>query len=267
MKSIFFKIGAFLLITSNMFSQDFEVAPVTINFNAEPGQNQSIPVSITNHSNKKTIFTVSLSDFVINKAGERIQMLPATTENSLVNWISINPPLLEINPNETKQFLASIQAPVGDYSSKWAYIVIRTATEQTSLLADKNIQTGLNISGQILVRTIQSPRSNINYKIKIHSLQEIASITESSVRKFNVTIDNIGDKIANCRIFLLASNLADAKETVVYETKIESYPNTQQILTLQMPATLPAGKYSLAAIADYGNRNNLEGTQILIEVK
>lgn len=256
-----------LIIDQYSFSQDFEVSPVIINFTAEPGQYQSVPVSITNHSNKKSSFTIQLSDFVINKEGQKVQMPPASTEHSLVNWLSINPPFIELNPNEVKQVLVNIQAPVGDYSTKWSYIFVRSTTEQTSTLADKELQTGMLINAQIVILAIQSPRSNVNYKMKISNLQEITNLNDST-RKFKVNIDNIGDKISNCKILLVASNLTDAKETILSEMKLESYPDTQQTVILKMPLDiLPIGKYALAAILDYGSRSNLEGTQLLIEVK
>jgi hypothetical protein len=255
-----------ILFTECIFSQDFEVSPVIINFNAEPGQNQSVAVTIINHSSKKSSFTLHLGDFVINKEGKKIQMPPASTEHSLVSWISLNPPFIELNPNETKQVMVSIQAPVGDYLTRWAYIYVRSTTEQTAILADKELQAGMLINAQIVIRAIQSPKSNINYKMKINNLQEITTDSDST-RRFSANIDNIGDKITKCKIILLASNLANAKETILSEIKLESYPDTQQSIMLNMPKILAPGNYALAAILDYGSKANLEGTQILIEVK
>ena len=53
-------------VFQNIISQDFEVAPVKIFFEAEPGQTQSMPVSILNHSNHKQAYILELSDFIVN---------------------------------------------------------------------------------------------------------------------------------------------------------------------------------------------------------
>lgn len=255
-----------LLLLSIGYAQDFEVSPAIINFNAEPGQTQTIPINILNHSNKKTSFTITLGDFIVNKEGQKIQMPPASTEHSLVNWISINPPFIEMNPNEARQIMVSIQAPVGDYTTKWANIFVRTTTEQTALLADKKLQTGMLIQSQIVIRAYQSPKTSINYRMKITGLSEISTGTDT-IRRFKANVDNLGDKISDCKVTLLASNLSTAEEIKLQELEFKSFPDSQLDIKLQMAKdALPPGKYALAAILDYGSQSNLEGTQMIITV-
>ncbi len=264
----FFKlvtIVCLLIIKNYSIAQDFEVSPVLLFFNAEPGQTQTIPINIFNHANTKTSFVLSLGDFVVNKEGEKIAMPASSTEHSLVNWISINPPFLEINPNEERQVLISIQAPSGDFTTKWANIFVRTSKEQTALLADKAIQTGLMVNGQMILRAVQSPKTNINYKLKIGSLAEITR--DSTSRIYTAIIDNMGDKIAKCKVTLIASNLSTAQETKLDEITFESYPDAQLNIKLKMSQKLPQGRYALAAILDYGSKSNLEGTQILLDIE
>ncbi len=269
MKNTFLKLplNLLLLLTfSTSFAQDFEVSPVILNFNAEPGQTQTIPISITNHSNAKSSFSILLGDFVANKEGVLIAMPPASTEHSLVNWVSINPPFIEMNPNEQRQIIVSIQAPVGDYTTKWANIYVRSTAEQTALLADKELQTGLVISGQIVIRVYQSPKSNVNYRMKIMGLTEITTRSDT-VRRFKANIDNLGDKISDCKVTLLASSLSTAEETKLQVIQFKSFPDSQQEIELQMKKdALPPGKYALAAILDYGPQSNLEGSQMVIRV-
>ncbi len=247
-------------------AQDFEVAPAKIYFEAEPGQTQTIPVTITNHSNGKQAYIMELSDFIVNKEGQYINMPAASTEHSLVNWISVNPPFIELNPNESRQILLSIQAPSGDYTTKWANVYIKATAEQTAFSVDKATQTGLQLSPQILVRVHQSPKSNINYRMKISNLAETTAPTDT-IRTFQAIVDNLGDKITQCKVILIAADLSTAKETIITEMKFPSYPDSQRQIKLMMKNILPPGRYALAAILDYGNKNNLEGTQMLIEVK
>ncbi|MBN1251932.1 MAG: hypothetical protein JXA16_07340 [Bacteroidales bacterium] len=254
------------LLSNNINSQDFEISPATMNFNAEPGQTQTIPMNIINHSSQKSAFTVVLSDYIINKEGNKIIMPPASTEHSLVNWISINPPFFELNPNESRQVIVSIQAPVGDYSTKWAHINVRSTTEQTASLADKKLQTGMLVQGQIVVNAIQSPRSNVNYKMKITSLAENTNINDT-IRTFTANIDNLGDKISDCKVTLLASDLSNAKEYVLQVIEFQVFPDSPRIIIMSFNKNaLPKGTYSLAAILDYGPKANLEGTQMMITV-
>lgn len=253
-------------LNSQLISQDFEVAPAKIFFEAEPGQSQTIPVTITNHSNIKQAYIMELSDFIVNKEGQSVMMPASSTEHSLVNWLRINPPFIELNPNESRQIMLSIQAPTGDYTTKWANVFVKATTEQTAFNVDKGTQTGLQVSPQIVIQVHQSPKSNVNYRMKISNLTEITSPNDT-LRTFQAVIDNLGDKITQCKVILLAADLSTAKETIITEVKFSSYPDSQRIMKLIMKNILPAGKYALAAILDYGSRNNLEGTQLLIDVK
>lgn len=256
-----------IFIGTTIIAQDFEVSPVKIDFNAEPGQSQSIPINIFNHSSQKLSFTIQLGDYSINKEGAKINMPMASTEHSLVNWMSVNPPLVEVNPNEIKQVIISIQAPAGDFSTRWANIFITNTIEQTASLADKIMKTGIQVQGQILVRVRQSPKSNINYKMKISNLLAQQTLNDSAV-VYTANVDNLGDKITSCKVFLMASNLSDAQEKKLSEITFESYPDTQIKISMPMNKnSLPKGKYALAAILDYGNKANLEGTQIIIDVE
>lgn len=258
-----------LIVTQlmKMNAQDFEVSPVFMNFNAEPGQTQSLPITIINHSNAISAFTIILKDFVINKEGVSIEMPAASTEHSLVNWISINPPFLELNPNEARQVIVSIQSPVGDYSTKWANILVRSTKEQTALLADKEVQTGMSVLGQITIIAYQSPKSNVNYKMKISGLSEVTNLNDS-LRRFKANVNNIGDKITDCKVTLLASDLSTAQETVLQVRSFKSFPDTEREIKFEFSkALLPPGKYALAAVLDYGKQSNLEGTQILLTVE
>ncbi len=256
-------MSAFLQINA----QDFEISPVDLKFDAEPGQSQSKSITITNHSNKNSTFVVSIADFAVDKYGRKIAVEQSSTDHSLANWLSINPVFLTISPNETRQVIVSVQAPVEDYSSRWSYIFIKNTVEQTAFNADKNLKSGMNISGQIAVEVYQSPESNKNYKMKIYELSEIVSENDS-IRQFTAIADNIGEKITNCKVTLLASNLSNAEETVLQVIRFKSFADTQREIKFTIKSNaLKPGKYALAAILDYGIQSNLEGTQMIINVK
>lgn len=60
-------------------------------------------------------------------------------------------------------------------------------------------------------------------------------------------------------------------ETAIEEkfnpVKVTVYPDQARVVKLQLPKSTGAGKFALAAIMDYGHRQPLEGTQILLEAK
>jgi hypothetical protein len=257
----------YILISVSLFSQDFEVAPVIVDFTADPGETETKIITIQNHGNKKLSIVLGIEDYLIDTKGNR-SFLPAnSTKNSIANSISFSPSLLEINPNESKEVAVTVQAPADDYSTKWGIIYVTSAAEQNAFTADKTVQAGIGISARISVQVSHSPKSNKNYNVKITNLREITK-EGNAERDFQANIENIGEKITNCKVYLVASNIKTAEEFTFNSLNITVYPKSSRIVELKLPqGSLKNGQYSLAAILDYGSSSALEGTQIMIEVK
>ncbi len=55
-----------IIMATTVLSQDFEVSPVKLFFNADPGSTQIKTVTVKNHTNKTQSFLLSVGDFGIN---------------------------------------------------------------------------------------------------------------------------------------------------------------------------------------------------------
>ncbi len=255
---------------TDSYAQDFEVAPVVIDFHVEPGQSGTQYLNLRNHSKTLQKFTLNVNDYVLNDEGEKQPKPPGSTEHSLANWITVNPSFLELQPNGSKKIEVKLTVPKGENGTKWGMIKIRTAKEQSAQKADKKMATGLVIVPQISVYVNQAPESNTNFAGEIDGLQEITSESDT-VRKFKVNVHNTGDRILRgAKIWLATTDLNTAKEKRFEPKKITLFPDRsrEMVLTLPKDAPLETGKkYALAAIFDYGNRKTLKGAQIMIEGK
>jgi hypothetical protein len=254
------------LIHKNLVAQDFEVAPVILEFNAEPGDNQSKVVTVRNHNNKKTSYLISLADFLPSITGENKTLPPNSTKRSCANWLNINPSFFELNPGDEIQIQVSMMVPNDQYSATWCLLFIQPTLEQSSWSADKNLRTGITVSGRIGIIITQSPKSNTNHSLKISSLVEITGLGQKD-RLFSATIENLGDKITKSKVYLIASNIKTAEEKQFPSMEFVVFPKMSRTIELRLPNELVPGSYSLAAILDYGTKYSLEGTQILIDVK
>jgi hypothetical protein len=247
-------------------AQDFEVAPVRVSFNAAPGETQTRTVTIKNHSNRRESFTVRPIDFLVQRNG-KAEMLPAgSTRNSIANWININPSFVELEPNESRTIQINLQAPSDDFSSKWGMLSFFTTREQTAFHADRALQTGVSLSGRIDIYVSYNPASSEPGRIDINRLQEAFSINPNEMA-FTVNLDNLSERIMVGRIFLIASNLETGQEQRFRTVEVTTYPQAGRTVELTIPKSLPAGKYSVAAILDYQGSSSLKGTQIIIDVK
>jgi len=112
----------------------------------------------------------------------------------------------------------------------------------------------------------QSPRSNNNYKATINGLKEITKRAEKQ-QSFEAVIANVGDNVIDANVYLTLANLQTGKEEKFGIVKTTVYPDATRKVTLQMPRIKVKGKYVLAAIYDYGHRQPLGGSQLMLEIK
>ncbi|WP_462282152.1 fimbrial biogenesis chaperone [Salinivirga cyanobacteriivorans] len=265
MKVKFLSIIFFLISLSQVLAQDFEVAPVTLYFNANPGESQSKVVTIKNHSSEKKSFILSSTDFEITTDGEKRYRPANSTKNSIASWLSISPAFFDLEPNAERQVTVSVQPPTDDDGSRWGAIFVRTTEEKTTFESDAKLSAGITISPRIAIQVYQTAKSNKNLKAKIDQLREIPS-EDSTERWFSAIVTNLSDIIIHCKVFLIASNMQTAKEHQYPPVQFDSYPKNTQKIILKMPKGLPKGTYALAAVLDYGSNVNLEGTQMVIQV-
>lgn len=248
----------FLSLTVS-FSQDFEVAPVKLNYDCEPGEIQTKIMTIRNHDVQKHQFSLSISDM-------KLDSVKTSSSKSCKDWLTINPSFFDVNPNDKVEVKVIMQVPPGESSTRGAIIHVSATEEQNALSADKQMRSAIKVSPRVTVKVIQSPKSNTNYKGAISNLKEITQ-AKDTVRIFQVKISNPGDKMLDTKVYLVLSNLQTAKEIKAIPKNSSLFPGTSQILQLFMPKNVPPGKYSLAAILDYGNNSSLEAVQMNVEVK
>ncbi|MGM0497784.1 MAG: hypothetical protein ACQESJ_07685 [Bacteroidota bacterium] len=267
MKKIALLTGILILLTGNVWAQDIEVAPIRVNFTANPQESETKAITVKNHGNSKESVVLKFRDYITYKDGSKKTLPAESSDNSIAKWITMNPSYLEINPNESQTVQLNFQAPDDDYTSKWGILSVSTAKEQTSFSADKETTAGISLYGRIDVYLTYTPQSEqgANKRVKISNLKETTT-EEDSVRTFSVHIDNLGNTIVPCKVYLLASNMNTLEEKRLATQEIQAYPQTSRTLELELPDTLKSGEYSLSAILDYGNSDALEGTQISIEV-
>ncbi len=254
----------FLLASSK--GQDFEVAPVLIAFDANPGEIQTRILTIRNHSNERQRFVMNLNDFMFNETGAKQAVEAGSTSRSLVEWLTINPAFIELNPNETAEIQLIMSVPRNGFSTRWGMIPVELAREQSSSGVDKQLTTGVLLVPRIVVLLTQSPRSNQDYRGTVSGVTEVTKPGDL-FRSFEGTLINQGDKILDAKVFLAAANIETLEEEQMNPISVTVYPDQTRKVTLSLNKELQPGKYAVAFLMDYGHRTSIEGSQILLEVQ
>jgi len=207
-----------------------------------------------------------LGDWLTDEDGEVKYFTPGTISRSCADWVTVSPNLVTLQPNEAASINVTILVPEDDAATKWAVLFVQSAVEQTGAAAiDKDVQMGVQLSLRIAVPIYQSPASNKLYKGTIEGLTQ--KISETGDRTFDTQVINLGDKILNCKVYFVVSNLETAEEFTSDPLEFSLLPESNKKLEYTLDQKLEKGKYSVAAILDYGFNDELEGIQLDIEVK
>ncbi len=258
--NLFFTV-LFLLFSLALKSQDFEVAPVKMNFKVDPEESQTKILSVKNHSNFRTSFSISFADFIIDKNGRKQAIERNSSKTSCTEWITPEKTFFDINPNEQIQIKITMQPPVDDYTTRWALMYIQTVHEKTSFDVDEGIGAGVRVSGRIAVEIYREPVMPLVPKLKIKDLREVSDI-DSTHRYFTADVINTGKTIAKCKVTFIASDLNTAEEIEFDPIFFNSFPGFLREVKFKLPNTIPSGKYSLAVLLDYGKDITIEGTRL-----
>jgi hypothetical protein len=250
----------------NIVAQDFEVAPVMMSFNANPGEIQTKQINLINHGSKPQKYTLKLSDYELDAEGNKKALPAGSSKRSCADWITLNPSFVELSPNQAITIEAIMTVPKDGFSARWCMIYVAATKEQTSFEADKNIATGVLLTPRIVILVKQSPQSNNNYKASIYGLKEVTKSGDRQ-RVFEVNVANTGDNVIEASVTLAMANILTAYEEKYTPVEVTVYPDAVRTVRLELPKHLEIGKYAMAAILDYGHRQPLEGTQLMLEVK
>lgn len=265
-KARIFLINVCLTFWMALAAQDFEVAPVLVSFTANPGETQTRELTITNHGNEVQTFNMSLSDYTVDEQGTKQALAAGTTDRTLVDWLTVNPSYVELNPNETATASMRLTVPRTAYNTRWGMVSVEVAKEQVAAQADKQLATGVIIVPRIVILVKQSPPSNRNFSGTVSGLKEVES-PNKAFRSFEAVLENTGDNILDAKVFLALANIQTAEEKQYLPTSVTVYPKQKRRITLVLQETPPPGDYALAFLMDYGENSTIEGAQILLTIE
>jgi hypothetical protein len=262
---ISFAIAAFLF-GSGVNAQQIEVTPGKLSFTANPGSSQTQQILVRNNGVREQSYIFNLADWLTDEENQTRYFEPGSISRSCADWITISPNLLTLQPNEQAAVNVTMLVPENENSTKWAVIFVQAAREQVGPTAvDKDVELGVNLTLRIAVPVFQSPVSNTLYKGTLEGLTQ--TIEEDGTRTFDTQVMNLGDKILNCKVYFIVSSLETGEEFTSDPIEFSLLPESNRNISYQHEEMLSSGKYSVAAILDYGYNDELEGIQLDIDVK
>lgn len=250
-----------VMLSQAAYSQDFEVSPCNLNFNALPGTLQSREIVITNHSSNAAMFQVRLEDYDIDEDGNRHVRQRGSVPYSCNNWVSVSPTLLGIDPNSQGVVVVTMSVPNEARESRWGQLVVSESHERTSLFADNSNGAGVILSPEIVVDLVQTPNGFSDSRAALSSFVELEPM-EDGTRIFNVTVTNQGHGIVSGQLYVVAANLQHLLESEIMKRQVRVLPGSSLKLRLALePGLLPNGEYDFTCLFDMGPSLPLKGVR------
>lgn len=248
------------------YGQGLEVSPVRLDFSLEPGSNESRTITVRNTSNKRASYTLSSADWYMDEAGNVIQVAAGEHERSCAEWIAFTPSFIELDANASQEVTVTMRVPGREKATKWAITYIAIKREQEAPSADRDLAMGIQVDQTVGVFVTQSPRSNRDASAKLIDFEDVSE-PGADVRTFAVRAQNTGDKILDCNMYLVVSDLQNATERKLEPITFRVLPDGIIRQELVLPNDLKKGSYLVAAILDYGPNFPLEGAQMQLKVE
>jgi hypothetical protein len=181
-----------------LLAQDFEVAPVVLNFTATTKTPQSIDLYITNHDETPNTYKLSFSDEYFGQDGKRQYIEAGSTINSCYKWISMDREEILVGPEQTGSITLTLSpSNPGANKTKWLTAFVGIQKENIEgVFEKKSTQTGIRLIPRIAVKIIQNfnEKTNVSFEIidstiLFNKLNDVLSFrlkntTEGEVKQF-----------------------------------------------------------------------------------
>lgn len=238
-------------LCSNLLAQDFEVAPVVLNFTATIESPQSIDLYITNHDETPNTYILNFSDEYFGQDGERRYVEAGSTENSCYKWLSLDRQEVLVGPEQTGTIRITM-APNGTITSntKWMSAFVSIKKEKNADIFNNNsTEAGIKLIPRIAIKILQnfSKKSNVTFEI-IDSTIFFNKANNILSLKFKNTTEG---EVKQFKYFYSSYSETTNKEFQSVPTTTTLYPNQIKNISYNL-SSLGAGSHECLFLIDPG---------------
>lgn len=265
--SLFVAIITCLSFTAHAQKSAISIGPATLYFTVDKGQTATQTAYITNKLSKPYSFSIEVIDWTLDSNGDDRFYEPKTVQNSCAQWITLDKTFVEIPANSKEGINVTLHVPDSADAVKeikWTMLHIGTKGEKKAPKKTGELELELTKSLAVGVRVYQVPPANVSLTKKI-KMRSFTMLQDSAT--YRIDGENTGDMMLRCQYSIELSSETGEKITVGPKQAL-MLPGQKRYIDLQMPKTLPKGKYTATALIEPGDDDvPLEASEMTIEVK
>lgn len=241
-------------------AQKISTSPTRINYKVTPGSSGRSRITVANNSVDKQGFQVTFGDFSASINGKSQFSKEGTQDRSCSGWLTATPSVFELEPGETQdiQVLMDVPADSSALIARWAvaYVQLR-APENDGQGSGEGLKVQVNQSYRFGVYLFQTPPSATDSKGEISGL----NYEDDS---FTIKMKNAGETFLRCNSYIELTSLSTGETKRITTRGFTMLPALNRNTVFKIPTDMPPGRYSVLAVMDYGNRDEVEAAEMEI---
>jgi len=241
-------------------AQKISTSPTRINYKVSPGASGRSRITVANNSTEKQGFQVTFGDFSASVSGKSQFSAQGTEDRSCANWLTATPAVFELEPGETQdvQVLIDVPADSAALIARWAVAYVQLAApENDGKGSGAGLKVQVNQSYRFGVYLFQTPPSATDSRGEINGLNY-----END--SFTIEMRNAGETFLRCNSYIELTNLSTGETKRITTRGFTMLPALSRNTSFKIPQDMPPGKYSVLAVMDYGNRDEVEAAEMEI---
>lgn len=243
-------------------AQKISTSPTRINYKVSPGASGRSTITVANNSNDRQGFQINFGDFSANAAGKSQFSKKGVVSRSCADWLTATPAVFELAPGETQDISILLDAPADSSAllARWAVAYVRLRPLD---FGNKDASDGLNVrvnqSYRFGVYIFQTPPNASDARGEISGL-------DYKDNRFTIQMRNAGETFLTCNSYIELTSLATGETKRINTRGFTMLPALDRNTVFQIPPDIPAGRYSVLAVMDYGNRDEVEAAEMEIMI-
>jgi hypothetical protein len=247
------------------------VSPAHFHLAINPGEQKTIKVKVSNSTDRKNSFRISLVDFEQNSAGKTMFKAPSDSSRyGLSKWISLAPTFVQLAPMQKKDITMVVNVPEGAEGEKagWCILMVEQEEPKEALeIAGGNkdvIGFGVKPTFAFGVYIYQNPPNVNNANV------DIVDFTHNQLDSLNVVsiqTTNKGDGIAYCTSYIDITNFDTGEQDRLMVKRFTILPGVTRDFKFRLDAKLPKGNYGAIGVIDYEGAAEIQAAKMKFKIE
>ena len=228
--------------------------------NAIPGETYRTQIEIHNMSDEAKSVKIYSKDYFYSHTGETRHDAPGTMDRSNANWITYQPELLNLGPDEKALVNIEVQVPENKAlsGSYWSVIMVEgIVPPDTTNTVGVSIRTAIRYAVQVITTVGSEGVRDLTFQ----GLELSKNEDESMI---GVVVQNSGEVLLKPEVSLELFDEEGNSVAIFKADKRKTLPGTSIKITIQLEGIKP-GVYNGVLVADCGN-DSIYGTNVSFEL-